>query len=117
MGIALFAFIAIFLLIGSAGLLVFYRAGMTQRLSAAIAPQRGRGELVEPAETEPGGRIDQSRGPAVRPGSAEEPARGFGRPATSHSGGFPGGRSSPDSLWRQGAGSAVALCCWLPSAA
>ena len=42
MGLALFAFIAIFLLIGSAGLLVFYRAAMMQRLSAAIAPHGGR---------------------------------------------------------------------------
>jgi tight adherence protein C len=41
MGLALFAFIAIFLLIGSAGLLVFYRAAMMQRLSAAIAPHEG----------------------------------------------------------------------------
>ena len=41
MGLALFAFIAIFLLIGSAGLLVFYRAAMMQRLSAAIAPHDG----------------------------------------------------------------------------
>ena len=40
MAFALFAFIAIFLLIGSAGLLVFYRAAMMQRLSQAIAPKR-----------------------------------------------------------------------------
>lgn len=38
MGLALFAFLAIFLLIGTAGLLLFYRAGMMQRLSAAISP-------------------------------------------------------------------------------
>ena len=38
MGLALFAFIAIFLLIGSAGLLMFYRAAMLQRLSAVISP-------------------------------------------------------------------------------
>ncbi|MGI8959726.1 MAG: type II secretion system F family protein [Bryobacteraceae bacterium] len=38
MGLALFAFIAIFLLIGSAGLLMFYRAAMLERLSAVIAP-------------------------------------------------------------------------------
>jgi len=38
MGIALFAFIAVFLLIATAGLLVFYRAGMTQRLAVAISP-------------------------------------------------------------------------------
>jgi tight adherence protein C len=38
MGLALFAFIAVFLLIGSAGLLIFYRAAMVQRLAAVIAP-------------------------------------------------------------------------------
>jgi tight adherence protein C len=38
MGLALFAFAAIFLLVGSAGLLLFYRAEMIQRLSAAISP-------------------------------------------------------------------------------
>jgi tight adherence protein C len=39
MGLALFTFVAIFLLIGSAGLLIFYRATTMQRLSAAISPQ------------------------------------------------------------------------------
>src|SRR5438045_7631961 len=38
MGLALFAFIAVFLLVGSAGLLMFYRAAMLQRLSTVIAP-------------------------------------------------------------------------------
>jgi tight adherence protein C len=38
MNLALFTFLAIFLLIGSAGLLIFYRAGMMRRLSAAISP-------------------------------------------------------------------------------
>jgi len=37
-GIALFAFVVIFLLITSAGILVFFRAGMSQRLAAAVAP-------------------------------------------------------------------------------
>jgi tight adherence protein C len=39
MGLALFAFLAVFLLIGSAGLLLFYRAAMLQRLSAVISPR------------------------------------------------------------------------------
>lgn len=38
MNLALFTFLAIFLLIGSGGLLIFYRAGMMSRLSAAISP-------------------------------------------------------------------------------
>ena len=65
MGLALFAFMAIFLLIGSAGLLVFYRAEMMQRLSAAIRSgyELGAGE---PVETEPGRRIHQGGRPAIR---------------------------------------------------
>ena len=39
MGLALFSFIAVFLLIGSAGLLLFYRAAMLERLSAVISPR------------------------------------------------------------------------------
>jgi len=42
MGLALFAFIAIFLLITSAGLFVALRAGMAQRLSTAVAGDSGR---------------------------------------------------------------------------
>lgn len=38
MGLALFAFLAIFFLIVSAGLLLFFRAQMAQRVSAAIEP-------------------------------------------------------------------------------
>ncbi len=38
MGLAVLAFVSIFMLISSAGLLLFYRAGMMQRLSAAIYP-------------------------------------------------------------------------------
>ncbi len=38
MGLALFTFISIFLLIASAGLLIFYRAAMVERLSAVISP-------------------------------------------------------------------------------
>jgi tight adherence protein C len=37
MGLAAFAFVAAFVLIGTAGLLVFYRMGMTQRLSTAVS--------------------------------------------------------------------------------
>ncbi len=38
MGITVFAFFAIFLLLGSAGLLIFHRAGIMQRLSSVISP-------------------------------------------------------------------------------
>lgn len=43
MGLAIITFAAIFLLIGSGGLLLFYRASMTQRLSTAISPQTEEG--------------------------------------------------------------------------
>jgi tight adherence protein C len=46
MGLALLSFLAIFLLIGSAGLLIFFRAGMAQRLSAVIAPHSGTESLL-----------------------------------------------------------------------
>lgn len=39
MGIAIFAFIAVFLLIASAGLLLFYRQAMLQRISAVVSPR------------------------------------------------------------------------------
>ena len=40
MGLALFAFLAVFLLIGSAGFLLLNRVGMSQRLSAVVQPQQ-----------------------------------------------------------------------------
>jgi tight adherence protein C len=43
MGLAIFAFLAIFLLLGSVGLLLFYRAAMMQRLSAVVSPQAAGG--------------------------------------------------------------------------
>lgn len=42
MGLALIAFIAIFVLVGSAGLLIAFRAGMAQRLSLAVDPDTAR---------------------------------------------------------------------------
>lgn len=46
MGFAAFTFFAIFLLIASAGLLIFYRAAMQQRVSAVITPRATQGGLV-----------------------------------------------------------------------
>ena len=46
MGIAFFAFLAIFLLIGSAGVLLFYREQMVQRLSAVISPEQKQRNLI-----------------------------------------------------------------------
>lgn len=45
MGLALFTFLAIFLLFGSVGLLLFYRAAMIQRLSAVISTGQEHGIL------------------------------------------------------------------------
>jgi tight adherence protein C len=45
MGFAVFVFIVIFLLISSAGLLLFYREAMLQRLSAVVSPDRKVGLL------------------------------------------------------------------------
>lgn len=42
MGLAIFSFLAIFLLIGSLGLLLFYRVEMLQRLSNAVFPRSER---------------------------------------------------------------------------
>jgi tight adherence protein C len=42
MGLALFSFLAIFLLLGSLGLLLFYRVEMLQRLSSAVSPRSER---------------------------------------------------------------------------
>jgi tight adherence protein C len=47
MGIALFAFIIIFLLIASGGVLLFYREQMVQRLSAVISPETKKTTWVE----------------------------------------------------------------------
>lgn len=45
MGLAVFTFLAIFILFGSIGLLLFYRAAMIQRLSAVIATGQENGFL------------------------------------------------------------------------
>jgi tight adherence protein C len=42
MGMAIFSFLAIFLLLGSLGLLLFYRVEMLQRLSSAVSPRSER---------------------------------------------------------------------------
>ena len=40
MGFAIFTFLAVFLLIGSGGLLLFYREAMLKRISEVINPRR-----------------------------------------------------------------------------
>src|SRR6476619_1769039 len=45
MGLAIFSFLVVFLLIGSGGLVLFYREEVLQRLSTVIAPRRSQGGL------------------------------------------------------------------------
>ena len=46
MEFAIFAFVAVFLLIASGGLLLFYREVMLQRISEAITPHRKEKSLT-----------------------------------------------------------------------
>src|ERR1700722_8137535 len=46
MGIAILAFLVVFLLIASGGVLLFYREQMTQRLSAVISPETKQRNLL-----------------------------------------------------------------------
>ena len=47
MGFAVFAFLAIFLLIASGGLLLFYREAMLERISAVVAPHRKNAGVLD----------------------------------------------------------------------
>src|ERR1700731_5508985 len=50
MGIAAASFLAIFLLIASGGLILFYREAMIQRISAVITPRARQGNFRETME-------------------------------------------------------------------
>jgi tight adherence protein C len=50
MGIAAVSFLAVFLLIGSGGLILFYREAMIQRISAVISPREKQGNFRETME-------------------------------------------------------------------
>jgi len=50
MGIAAVSFIAVFLLIASGGLILFYREAMIQRIAAVITPRQKQGSLRETME-------------------------------------------------------------------
>jgi tight adherence protein C len=50
MGIAAVSFLAIFLLIASGGLILFYREAMIQRISAVITPSEKQGNFRETME-------------------------------------------------------------------
>src|ERR1700722_1104078 len=46
MGLVIFAFLVIFLLIASGGVILFYREQMVQRLSAVIAPEEKQNKTL-----------------------------------------------------------------------
>ena len=50
MGVAIFSFLVVFLLIASGGLLLFYREAMIQRISAVISPREKAGSFRETLE-------------------------------------------------------------------
>src|SRR5260370_36712299 len=50
MGITVVSFLAIFLLITSGGLILFYREAMIQRISAVISPREKQGNFRETME-------------------------------------------------------------------
>ena len=50
MGFAAISFLAIFLLIASGGLILFYREAMIQRISAVITPRERQGNFRETME-------------------------------------------------------------------
>ena len=60
MGFAVFTFLAIFFLIGSAGLLLFYREVMVKRISEAINPRRGAEDPDDGDQAD--GVLDRQRG-------------------------------------------------------
>ena len=47
MELAVFSFVVVFLLFTSAGLLLFYREAMVQRISAVVAPRPKRGDFMD----------------------------------------------------------------------
>jgi tight adherence protein C len=65
MGFVIFAFVVIFVLIGSAGLLLFYREAMLARISAVVTPrpqQRGLWGAVQQTGFSVGGMVEQLQG-------------------------------------------------------
>ena len=76
MGIAVFSFVVMFLLIGSGGLLLFYRAAMLQRISAVVTPRRKARRSAEHAPAD--GLVAGRHGGAFRPSVAEKPGGSLG---------------------------------------
>ena len=70
MGIAIFAFLVVFLLIASGGLLLFYREAMLQRISEVINPNPSRRPCSAPSGV---GLLHRRRGHPLRQRAAQEP--------------------------------------------
>ncbi len=77
MGFAAFAFLVIFLLIASGGLLLFYREAMLQRISAVVTPRVKQPGLLERDSTDR--FLARQHGGASGARPAEEPGGGLGR--------------------------------------
>ena len=77
MTLALVAFLAVFLLIASFGLLLFYREAMLQRLSAVLSPDAGSPRNKFLRFLEVSSKNFAERDCAVPKGAAAEPAKKF----------------------------------------
>ena len=88
MGVAALAFVVIFILIGSAGLLLFYREAMVQRLSGLVTPGQKKASLLgtSPAAWHFAG---QQHDGAVRTAGAPESIRAFRSAAAPRPGWLP----------------------------
>ena len=107
MGIAIFAFVVIFLLIASGGLLLFYREAMLQRIADVINPQPKPKTLL--GTIQQAGLVGQRGRRALRARPAQEPGGGFGRRAAPDPRRLPQGLGGQDLLRHQGDG--ARSCC------
>ena len=105
MTLALLAFLAVFLLITSIGLLIFYREAMLQRLSSVISPDVGspKNKLLRLLEVSSKNFTERDR--SVSKSAAQEPRRGFRHSKAADPGWIPEGLASEPFLCVQSAGS------------
>ncbi len=109
MAFAVFAFLAMFFLIGSAGLLLFYREVMLKRISEAINPRREQKRLTDGHQADR--VLDRQRGGALREPDAEERQGSVGHQAAAGSRGISQRVRGEDFLRLQGC---AFLCAVMP---
>ena len=106
MRFAILAFLAVFLLIASGGLLLFYREVMLKRISEVINPRRKQKSADSSGAAD---RVfDRQRGGAVREPDAEEREGSFGRQAAADARGLSQRVGGEDFLRLQSAAAAFA---------